>query len=269
MQIVSRELLKKRLDDVLCQPRTDDNPLVHKELWATMELLKNTKYAFENLQHLHTKTSVSELKRAAMQETDEAAYELFETKENVPYLPKFLGEEEKVTGTVRGNAYHKFMELFQFTLLLEQQPDIHLIDSEIERMLASGKMSKEYAGALWKEKLVRFCKSPVAQRMAKAEAENKLYREQPFVLGIPASRLDPKFPAEETVLIQGIIDVFFEENGEFILLDYKTDKVDNGQQLIDRYKTQMDYYLEAITAMKGTVGQKIIYSFALGEEIML
>ena len=71
------------------------------------------------------------------------------------------------------------------------------------------------------------------------------------------------------MLIQGIIDVFFEENGEFILLDYKTDKVDTGQQLIDRYKTQMDYYLEAITAMKGTVGQKIIYSFALGEEIML
>ena len=269
VQIVSRELLKKRLDDVLCQPRTDDNSLVHKELWAKMELLKNTKYAFENLQHLHTKTSVSELKRAAMQETDEAAHEVFETKENVTYLPKFMGKEEKVTGTVRGNAYHKFMELFQFTLLLEQQPDIHLIDSEIERMLASGKMSEEYAGALWKEKLVRFCKSPVAQRMAKAEAENKLYREQPFVLGIPASRLDPKFPAEETVLIQGIIDVFFEENGEFILLDYKTDKVDNGQQLIDRYKTQMDYYLEAITAMKGTVGQKIIYSFALGEEIML
>ena len=136
-------------------------------------------------------------------------------------------------------------------------------------LAASGKMSKEYAGALWKEKLIQFCKSSVAKRMAKADAENRLYREQPFVLGIPASRLNPKFPAEETVLIQGIIDVFFEENGEFILLDYKTDKVDTGQQLIDRYKTQMDYYLEAITAMKGTVGQKIIYSFALGEEIML
>ena len=298
-QLVSREILKNRLRFVLCKPDEETDSIlnsitnsdsetdfirdaitenkedihegvaVNRELWDKIILLKHSKYAYENLQHLHTKTSVSELKKAAMQETDEAAFELFETKEIIPYLPKFLGEEEKVSGTVRGNAYHKFMELFDFTLLSEQEADIQLIDREIERMLVSGKLSKEYANALWKEKLVRFCKSSVAQRMAKAKAEDRLYREQPFVLGIPASRLDPMFPGDETVLIQGIIDVFFEENGEYILLDYKTDKVDNGQQLIDRYKAQMDYYQESIVAMKGKVAQKIIYSFALGEEIML
>ena len=136
-------------------------------------------------------------------------------------------------------------------------------------MSDSGKLPAEYAKVLWKEKLLKFCQSNVAKRMAAAAVQDKLYKEQPFVLGIEASRLDPKFPKEETVLIQGIIDVFFEEEGKYILLDYKTDRVDVGKQLIDRYKTQMDYYEESLLAMKGKVEEKIIYSFALGEEIMV
>lgn len=276
-QLIARKLLKENIALKLCKLQEtgnntdcdDETVDINRELKEKIDGLHKTKYTFENLQGLHTKTSVSELKKAAMQETDEAAYELFEEKELVPYIPKFVKEEEEVTGTVRGNAYHKFMELFDFGLLYESEASVELIEAELARMTESGKLSEEYAKVLWKDKLLTFCKSEVAKRMARAAVSEKLYREQPFVLGISAFRLDANFPADETVLIQGIIDVFFEEDGQFILLDYKTDRVEKGQQLVDRYKAQMDYYEEALVAMKGKVSEKIIYSFALGETVML
>ena len=106
--------------------------------------------------------------------------------------------------------------------------------------------------------------------MCKAAKRGQLSLEQPFVLGISADRLNNKFPKEETVLIQGIIDAFFVEDGKIVLMDYKTDAVSSKQALIDRYELQLDYYreaLEKITGMK--VEQKLIYSFALNETVIL
>ncbi|MDE7476640.1 MAG: PD-(D/E)XK nuclease family protein, partial [Lachnospiraceae bacterium] len=86
--------------------------------------------------------------------------------------------------------------------------------------------------------------------------------------GISAAQLKPDFPPTETVLIQGVIDVFFYENDEIVLADYKTDKVSCKEELIKRYKTQLDYYqmaLEQITGKK--VKERYLYSFYLQEEI--
>ena len=113
--------------------------------------------------------------------------------------------------------------------------------------------------------------------MAAADAAGKLYREQPFVLGLPASRLNEAFPAEETVLIQGIIDAFFEEDGSYVVVDYKTDAVKKPEELVRRYQTQLDYYAEALEQLSGykltgegiRTAEKVIYSFKLGEEIAL
>ena len=72
------------------------------------------------------------------------------------------------------------------------------------------------------------------------------------------------------MLIQGIIDAFFEEDGRLVVVDYKTDLVAKGQELIKRYQVQLDYYKEALNRITGKeVSQKIIYSFALGQEIVL
>ena len=111
--------------------------------------------------------------------------------------------------------------------------------------------------------------------MAAAARAGKLYKEQPFVLGLSAERLNESFPKEETVLIQGIIDVFFEEKGSYVVVDYKTDAVDNAGELVRRYQTQLDYYAEALEQLSGygrsgeglRTSEKIIYSFKLGEEI--
>ena len=77
--------------------------------------------------------------------------------------------------------------------------------------------------------------------MWRAQEQGLLYREQPFVLGIDAKRLDPDLPKGEKVLIQGIIDVFFIEDGEIVLLDYKTDVIDSwklsGTATTSRFST--------------------------------
>jgi ATP-dependent helicase/nuclease subunit A len=113
--------------------------------------------------------------------------------------------------------------------------------------------------------------------MAEAARAGRLHKEQPFVMGIPANLLKSSFPAEETVLIQGIIDVFFEEDDGYVVLDYKTDAVDGAEELVGRYQLQLQYYAQALEQMSGYRGtgegmrvkEKIIYSFKLGEEIAL
>ena len=90
------------------------------------------------------------------------------------------------------------------------------------------------------------------------------------MLGLPTSRLGQEFPEKEQVLIQLIIDVFFEEDGKIIVADYKTDVVKSPEELVTRYQVQLDYYGEALARLTGKeVVEKIIYSFALGKEIMV
>ena len=104
--------------------------------------------------------------------------------------------------------------------------------------------------------------------MWKSGFENGLYREQPFVLSLSAKRVNPDFPEEERVLIQGIIDAYFVEEDGIVLLDYKTDSVEKGDDLVARYKTQLDYYQEAIERLTGKkVKERILYSFHLGEAV--
>ena len=106
--------------------------------------------------------------------------------------------------------------------------------------------------------------------MARAQQAGVLYREQPFVLGLPANKLGEDLPEEETVLIQGIIDVFFEEEDYIVVADYKTDRVETAEELVRRYQVQLDYYAQALERLTGkSVKEKLIYSFALSREIRL
>jgi len=129
-------------------------------------------------------------------------------------------------------------------------------------------MTEEYARLILRDKVVAFLQSDMAKRMAAAQEKQRLFKEQPFVLSVSASLLDEKFPEEEKVLIQGIIDVYFEEDDEITILDYKTDRVDTLLELKRRYKTQLDYYEEAISQLTGKkVKEKVLYSFALMDQI--
>ena len=88
----------------------------------------------------------------------------------------------------------------------------------------------------------------------KAASEKKLlFREQPFVIARKASELEPEWQCEEDVLVQGIIDGYFIEDEEIVLVDYKTDFVRRGeeQKLIDRYRVQLEDYAQALERMTG------------------
>lgn len=241
-------------------------------------------YPHPGLQKLYTKTTVSELKIAAMAEKDEAAFHIFEEKEVVPYIPGFRREQEKVSGAVRGNAFHRTMELLDFTYLFTESGlftgcpnnyeeyrrglDKNRLQNRLEEFLQretiSLRLTEEYAKAVSLPKILNFLEQELAYRMWRAQEQGLLYREQPFVLGIDAKRLDPDLPEGEKVLIQGIIDVFFIEDGEIVLLDYKTDVIDSLEALWNRYNVQIQYYEEALTKlMQMPVKERILYSFYL------
>lgn len=239
-------------------------------------------YPSRNLEKLSVKTSVSELKMAAMFETEEASARLFEEREVIPYIPSFMRRQEKISGTTRGSAFHKALELLPLEQLvapddpaengntggvLSHEELCHRVVEELDRLVEQKLLTREYREAVNPGKLATFLQSSLAKRMARAMRCGKLYREQPFVLGIGADRLGKDFPADEMVLVQGIIDVCFEENGKMILADYKTDVVDTLEQLASRYRTQLSYYAEALERTRGLpVTEQIIYSFHFEKE---
>ena len=260
---------------------------------ASLEERFAYKYPFEALSELYTKTTVSELKMAAMLDEDEAAFNRFENRETEKYIPEFRREKRGISGTVRGNAYHRVMEIMDFDRTIgkvcggvcgtyEEYEKKISGDSEglrsytedfLEEARKELRISQEMFEAVNISKIVGFLKSRLAYRMwvsgAHFLAGGGLFREQPFVLSISAERLNTKFPADEKVIIQGIIDAYFKENGSIVLLDYKTDSVETSDELVKRYAAQLDYYQEAIESLTGlTVSERILYSFHLGEEVI-
>lgn len=240
------------------------------------EMVKNInarldyQYPNQNLAGLYTKTTVSELKKAAYSEED-GAKPMFNAKEDATILPKFLKGEEKIPGTMRGNAYHKVMEVFPFhsypkeTMLTED-----MVQEVINKAADNGKIPKEYIHLVQYKKICNFLNSSLGKRMRCAAIEGKVYREQPFVYGIPANRLSEEFPSKETVLIQGIIDAYFEEKESIVLLDYKTDVINEEDALVKRYQIQLNYYAEVLEKLlKKPVSDIMIYSFYLEKEIKL
>ena len=108
--------------------------------------------------------------------------------------------------------------------------------------------------------------------MRQAQKEGRLHREQPFVMGYPARDLFDERGEDETVLVQGIIDAYFLEGQDIVLVDYKTDYVRKGeeQKLVDLYHIQLEDYAQALERMTGRkVKEKYIYSFALKKSILL
>ena len=230
-----------------------------KELRQQLVSKSGKSYPHPELENLVLKTSVSELKKAYMDY--ENGEELFPEKSAVPYEPLFIaGEKNDISGTERGNAYHRVMELLDF--------NDRDVKTQINKMLEFGRIPELYSKAVKESKISEFFENPLSQRMAIAQRSGKLKREQPFVLGIPAKRVNSECPENETVLLQGIIDAFFIEDGKAILVDYKTDVIKNGEELKKRYYMQMVYYRKAIESiLQIPVSECYLYSFCLGEAV--
>lgn len=242
---------------------------VDAELEKQLAQSLSFQYPHKYLEGLMVKTTVSELKKAAYEEELEPAAELF-SQERESYIPSFMKEEETILGTQYGTAVHKVMELLSFSQVYAEETDYEKqVRREMESWIMQGRVTKQEISCVKPKSIAAFLKTSLAKGMIQAKSRNDLYKEQPFVLGINASRLNEKFPSAETVLIQGVIDAFYyDENGDIILLDYKTDRVEKAEELIKRYHAQLDYYQQALEQITGgKVKARFIYSFALQEEI--
>lgn len=241
----------------------DTSNVYHPELREHLEKQMSYQYPYENDRKLKLKFTVSELKKRTYLE-EESGEMPFEEPEIVPLLPQFLQEEEELTGASRGSAYHKLLELLDFA----QQYDEHSLIDAIHRLKEAGKLSKEMADCIRVKDILGFLHCDAGQRMQKAVEKAQLWKEQPFVLGVDAAEIYPDENSGETILVQGIIDVYFEEDGELVVLDYKTDKVRKEEELREKYHAQLEYYAKALEQLlQKPVKEKRIYSFTLRKEI--
>ena len=213
---------------------------------------------------LHTKLSVSELKKQGqMVDEEESTF--------LPTIPAFLmeenGKKEQGGGAFRGTAYHRALELLEFPAM----KTLADVETALETFHREKYMDEESlalldAGIIW-----NFLSSPLGRRMSAAQSKGLLYKEQQFVIGIPAREMEV-CDSGELVLIQGIIDAYMEEGDGLVLIDYKTDHVVKGHEslLTERYGIQLEYYKRALEQMTGKrVLEKIIYSLTLQEEIVI
>ena len=216
-------------------------------------------YPYKKSQTMKQKFSVSELKKLAYEEEAEENGEVLYEEEIVPLLPKFLIEEEEgLTGALRGTAYHRFLELLDFT----KEYDYASLKEAVSEFCKDKKMDEEMGRSIRIKDMLGFLQSTSGKRMRQSALDGKLFKEQPFVLGLPQD--------EELILVQGIIDVYFEEDDGLVVLDYKTDRVREAKELVEKYHAQLDYYAQALEQLtEKKVKQKIIYSFTLQEEIIL
>ena len=267
---VIKEQVKSSVNKLLdAAVETLDNPIVNT-LSFKYDGVRDSQYK--------SKYSVSEIKHQAMEDAfmfNADAAPAFVYNEDESYIPLFMREGDvddvldgKVpSGALYGTAMHRFLECFDFT-----NPDIvGSFDEQLKYMRQIKCLSEDEFSRISINKLKTFLKDESAIRMAAAAVSGKLYKEKPFVYGSDAKSLfDDDKSGDEMILVQGIIDVFWEEDDGIVLLDYKTDRVDSDEQLMVRYEKQLELYKNAIEASYGVkVKEVFIYSFALERSINL
>jgi len=210
------------------------------------------RYPYESLKKVVAKRAASDLDLSGMQKTYFASSK-----------PAFLSEE-KLTAAQKGTAVHRFMECADYEAAsLDAQ-------KEADRLVSQGFLSLKEAQSIDLEKIERFFASDLAKRIFDS---NRVMREKKFTIRVPAEEIYPEENlspevAKENVIIQGIIDCTFEEDGELVLLDYKTDRVNDAEELVDKYRSQLAIYKKALEMITGlSVKESYVYSFGLNKEI--
>ena len=258
------DLIEKKLQQVM-EKNYDYAAFRGKSAEISRELDERFSYEYPYLaqQDIPGKVSVSELKKEAM---EESVREMFEEPEIVPYVPAFLRETMEAGGAERGTAYHRILECMELSGIYHSDQ----VRERIENLVLEGKLTSLAAKTINPYDIYLFCQSSLCRRLIKAQENGCLYKEQPFVIARPARELYTEYDSDQEVLIQGVVDAYFEEEGQWILLDYKTDRVKEEDELVKRYKKQLEIYAKALEQTTGkSVKERIIYSFCLGKEIFV
>ena len=288
---LGRQLQKKSAKDTLTELDLDQeyDSSFGKRLKEHLDFV----YPYAADVTLHSKMSVSELKKMGQLTDDGEAEMPFEAvlswpEETVNASPDALGTDaaesicemcgghatesaqemsgmpaDSGAGADRGTAYHRALELLPFDQIRSRSD----VEAWLERFVEEKQYTAESLKMVDSTVIWNFLCSETGHRMAAAQAEGRLHKEQQFVMGIPARAVGP-VDSDELVVIQGIIDAYFEEDGELILVDYKTDRTWSSQVLLDHYKRQLDYYERALNQLTGKkVREKWIYSLTMQRAI--
>ena len=171
-------------------------------------------------------------------------------------------EEDVLTGAQWGTLMHEAMQW----LPLAQYTQASLT-KELDGLVTKGTFTEEERNLLSDTSLYKFFSSDLGKRLINAK---RIERELPFSMLFEGKRVYDTLEDGENLFLQGIIDTAFEEDGEWILVDYKTDRVKSGGDLIKRYKIQMNLYKEALQRLTGMpVKASYIYSFRLHDAIII
>lgn len=212
------------------------------------------------------KYSVSEIKRMSQAaDTEEQLYSSIH-QEKEKRIPSFIKKKEKISAASKGTIIHKVLELLDFT----KEHTMKSLNEDIKEWISQGKLKKEYEKVIYRKEILALTKLELGKRMKEAAQKKMLYKERQFVIGIPFSDMDKEAKTEDFVVVQGIIDAYFEEEGEIVLVDYKTDRVHEGEEevLIKRYHTQMESYQQALEKITGKRVKEIyIYCVTLQKTI--
>lgn len=170
--------------------------------------------------------------------------------------PAFMNKAE-MTPAMRGTAMHTFMQFCNYNSAKDN------LDEEIENLVSGGFITEEQGKSLDKKRLASFFNSPLAKRMFNSD---KIYREIKVSTFLSANEVYGIDFADK-ILVQGIADCVFEERGQLVLVDYKTDRVKDENELLERYKKQLTFYKYAIEkTLKKPVKEVMLYSFYLEKE---
>ncbi|GKX30853.1 ATP-dependent helicase/nuclease subunit A [Vallitalea longa] len=212
------------------------------------------------------KISVSEIKKQSMPDEMVDYDEMFNEFE--PYKPRFMEEKLELTSSEKGTAFHKVMQHIDYKKLGDHNYIIKYLESLQEAEIITEKEKK----SIKIKSISLFSTSNLLQRMVDAESNGMLYREVPFVLGVPLKEIYKDCDIDEKALVQGVIDCYFIEDNKIILVDYKTDYLKNNEEetLVKRYKKQMELYSKALENITGKkVNERILYSFSINKAILV
>ncbi len=206
-------------------------------------------YPFSELNGIVAKRIASKL------DAEEIGGEYFASRK-----PAFAGKDN-LTPAQRGTATHRFMQFADYEKAGEN------VEKELSRLVEQGMLTETESKVVDRAAIKEFFESPLAKRILYAE---KVYKEYAFTVCVPLGEMEPDVSAEnarnEVIVIEGVVDCAFVENGELVIVDFKTDKASNGEELAEKYREQLAIYRRCLAEVLGLpVKQTIIYSFRLGE----
>ena len=224
------------------------------------EISKKLEYIYphKDLINKPASISVSEIKK------DEENYEnMFEEKVSLK-RPMFI-ENKKLTSTEKGLAMHLVMQIIDTNNINTIQD----INNQLEHFVEKGILTSTQKDVINPYKIIKFFKSDLGKRMLNSSFVKK---EQTIYSRIKVSDVYDEVKTDDTIMLRGIVDVYFEEDDEIVIIDYKTDYVteENKLEIINKYKKQVELYKEAITNLTGkTVKETYLYLFGIDEAISI